>query len=76
MLKLKYFGMVAEAIGKTEEDFALVENLTILTTELESKYPKIEGLNYKFAVNQTMISENICLSDNDEIALLPPFAGG
>ncbi len=76
MLILKYFGMIAEAIGKTEEDLSLVENLTILTTELELKYPKLKDLNYKFAVNQTMVTENINLADNDEIALLPPFAGG
>lgn len=76
MLKLKYFGMIAEAIGKSEEDFDLVENLDTLTVELEKKYQKIKDLNYKFAVNQTLTTINIALNENDEIALLPPFAGG
>ena len=75
MLKLKYFGMIAEAINKTEEDFTFVESLEILTTELEDKYPKLKSLNYKFAVNQTIKNKAI-LNENDEIALLPPFAGG
>jgi len=76
MLKLKYFGMIAEAIHKSEEDFLLVENLEKLTLQLESEYPKLKDLNYKFAVNQTLVATNITLKENDEIALLPPFAGG
>jgi len=76
MLKLKYFGMIAEATEKTEEEFILTKDITALAAELELKYPKIKDSNYKFAVNQSLISENINLNDNDEIALLPPFAGG
>lgn len=76
MLKLKYFGMIAEAIDKTEEEFEVVENLDELSLKLVAKYPKIKDLNYKFAVNQTMAATNIQLKENDEIALLPPFAGG
>tara|TARA_B100000809_G_C15140550_1_gene533024 strand:- start:13714 stop:13944 length:231 start_codon:yes stop_codon:yes gene_type:complete len=76
MLKLKYFGMIAEAINKSEEDFVFVENLDLLTLKLEGEYPKLKDLNYKFAVNQTLVATNITLKENDEIALLPPFAGG
>ncbi|MEJ6736062.1 MAG: MoaD/ThiS family protein [Flavobacteriales bacterium] len=76
MLKLKYFGMIAEAINKSEEDIKFVGNLDLLTLELEGEYPKLKDLNYKFAVNQTLVATNIALKENDEIALLPPFAGG
>jgi molybdopterin converting factor small subunit len=76
MLKLKYFGMIAEAVEKSDEEFSLVKDIVALTAELELKYPKLKDLNYKFAINQTLIAENIALNDNDEIALLPPFAGG
>ncbi|MGB0882067.1 MAG: MoaD/ThiS family protein [Vicingaceae bacterium] len=76
MLRLKYFGMIAEAIDKTEEEFNLIENTATLTAELELKYPKLKDLNYKFAVNQSLVSGNVELNANDEIALLPPFAGG
>ena len=77
ILKLKYFGMIAEAIGKEEEsvDFS---NKTVadLEVNLKSKYSKLNELNYNFAVNQTMVDRSEGLNDNDEIALLPPFAGG
>lgn len=76
MLKLKYFGMIAEATGKVEEDFSCVKNLSDLTIKLELKYPKLKELNYKFAVNQSLVPNDIIIKDNDEIALLPPFAGG
>ena len=76
MLRLKYFGMIAEAIDKTEEEFNLIENTATLTAELELKYPKLKDLNYKFAVNQSLVSGNVELNANDEIALLSPFAGG
>jgi len=75
MLRLKYFGMVAETINKTEETFLFIKTLEGLTVELEKKYPQLKSLNYKFAVNQTMAEEAV-LKENDEIALLPPFAGG
>jgi len=76
MLKIKYFGMIAETINKSEEDIKFLGNLDLLTLELEGEYPKLKDLNYKFAVNQTLVATNITLKENDEIALLPPFAGG
>ena len=68
--------MIAETINKSEEDIKFLGNLDLLTLELEGEYPKLKDLNYKFAVNQTLVATNITLKENDEIALLPPFAGG
>ena len=68
--------MIAETINKSEEDIKFLGNLDLLTLELEGEYPKLKDLNYKFAVNQTLVATNITLKENDEIALLPPFSGG
>jgi len=77
ILKLKYFGMIAEAVGKSEEEFSLTgNNINQLNVALTEKYSKLSGLNYKFAINQNMAEGKIILKENDEIALLPPFAGG
>ena len=77
ILKLKYFGMIAEAIGKEEEslDFSgqTVAELNVL---LKSNTAKLNTMNYKFAVNHSLVDDSKILNDNDEIALLPPFAGG
>jgi len=36
----------------------------------------LKEINYKIAVNQTLADDSLLLNENDEIALLPPFAGG
>jgi molybdopterin converting factor small subunit len=33
-------------------------------------------MNFKVAVNQSIVNADFKLNDNDEVALLPPFAGG
>lgn len=77
ILKLKYFGMIAEAIGKDNEELD-VSALTVgeLQTLLIKQYNKLEDKNFKIAVNQKMVEEKFNLNNNDEVALLPPFAGG
>ena len=77
ILKLKYFGMVAEAIGKESETIGFsITTVEDLNTSLKNRYPDLDKLNYNFAVNQTMAEIDEELKENDEIALLPPFAGG
>ncbi len=77
ILKLKYFGMIAEAIGKDEESINFsYKRVEDLDNYLKKSYSKLEELNYNFAVNQTMVERSEALNENDEIALLPPFAGG
>lgn len=77
MLSVRYFGMIAEAIGKSEEQLEITEKSVLeLDAFLKNKYAKLEFINYKFAVNQSLVDGNKLLKENDEIALLPPFAGG
>jgi len=77
ILQLKYFGMVAEAIDKAKEEVE-IQHRTIadLDGELKRKYPQLTTMNYKFALNQTLAGMNEIIKENDEVALLPPFAGG
>ena len=76
-LAVKYFGMIAEAIGKQEEQLEITGNSVLeVDVFLKNKYAKLEFLNYKFAVNQVLVDGIERLKENDEIALLPPFAGG
>ena len=77
ILKLKYFGMIVEAVGKECEniDFSL-KTVEELDHFIKNEYSKLLSMNYKIAVNQSFVESNTLLSENDEIALLPPFAGG
>jgi molybdopterin synthase sulfur carrier subunit len=76
-LIIKYFGMTAEASGKDEE--VISKNyLTLfqLKKELLNSYPVLKDIDFKIAVNQTIVSHDFDLLGNEEIAFLPPFSGG
>lgn len=76
-LSLNYFGMIAEATNVQQEKLNLEVNTIVeLKGVLIARYPAIEKLNYQFAVNQNIVGNDFQLSNGDEIALLPPFAGG
>jgi molybdopterin converting factor small subunit len=64
-VKVLYFANAKEAAGTQEEQFILSN-------------PTIKDLvkTISISVNRKVISEDILLNDKDEIALLPPVAGG
>ena len=78
-ITLKYFGVIAEIMGSEIEVLNIKsQSMTIMDLKelIVEKNNLLKDQHYKFAVNQTMIDENIALKENDEIALLPPFSGG
>ncbi|MDW5287672.1 MoaD/ThiS family protein [Formosa sp. PL04] len=78
MITIKYFGMLAEHTKCSEEhlEFKAV-TLSELLKDLNIKY-QFNPKSFHVALNQKLIqdSEDITLQIQDEIALLPPFAGG
>lgn len=76
-LSLNYFGMIAEVTNVQQEKLDIdVKTINDLKLKLVEKYPAITKLNYQFAVNQHLVEDDFQLNNGDEIALLPPFAGG
>ena len=39
-------------------------------------YPALSKMNFKIAINRELTESNLNLNDGDQVALLPPFAGG
>lgn len=78
ILEVKYFGMIAEKLDKESEsiEFVFDQDEINLQAYFNSRYPQLQGLNYKTAVNQEIKSSIDKNSGTFEIALLPPFAGG
>jgi len=76
-ITIKYFGAIAEVTGINDETIDLA-NVGNSVEELRSyclnKYA-IGDLSFQVAVNQNLISSGE-LQDGDEVAFLPPFAGG
>ena len=73
-IKIISFGRLKEILGS---DFELeAENSDELLNQLNEKFPQLEDLKLRIAVNQTIISENTELKNNDVVALMPPYSGG
>jgi molybdopterin converting factor small subunit len=43
---------------------------------LHKKFPLLCHYKFSLALNQNFLADNKTLHDGDELALLPPFAGG
>ena len=66
--------MVAEALNKEAEELDLD---VLRVSDIENIYnSKLNDINFKVAVNQKLVESTHQLKGNDEVALLPPFAGG
>ncbi|MBI1193760.1 MAG: molybdopterin synthase sulfur carrier subunit [Bacteroidetes bacterium] len=51
-------------------------DLAGLNTHLEQLYPGLSDKPYRVAINQEFAGEGDPLRDGDEVAFLPPYAGG
>ena len=74
---IKYFGMIAETAGKSEEILDLEAGVSVqdLKDLQVQKYKIADPEAVQIAVNQDLNS-NLELKEGDEVAFLPPFAGG
>jgi molybdopterin synthase sulfur carrier subunit len=75
-VNLMYFGSVTDVTGISSEKVDVPATLDELNEMLQARYPKLSAISYRFSVNRQLITGNRQLADGDDIALLPPFAGG
>ena len=76
-LKLKFFGRLTELTGVNELTWETAEELSLseIEAELSQQYNNWTEQTYRIAINQTLVTDGK-VSDGDEVAFLPPFAGG
>lgn len=77
-ITIKYFGVIAEETGKTEEVLELDSedfDVKSLKERCFSTYSISDTQSIQVAVNQNMGASG-ALQDGDEVAFLPPFSGG
>ena len=70
-----FFGMLAEKVGLNSTSFEAADT-DALNQLILGAHPAIESMSYNIAVNAEMINSNTELKKGDEVAYLPPFAGG
>lgn len=75
-IKVIFFAGLTEITGTHETTVSGIPDSESLKAHFASKYPKLKNYPYLLAVNQDLVRENKKLKPGDEIAFLPPFAGG
>lgn len=74
-MEVLLFGIIAE---KADADRIQVDASSIseLRTALVAQIPDLDRMSYAIAVDRAVVLTDRALSGTEEIALLPPFAGG
>jgi molybdopterin converting factor subunit 1 len=79
-VRVLYFAVFRERLGTDEEALALADGASVeaAITTLAARHPDIAKLRGRFrvAVNQDFVDDAHVLHDGDELALIPPVAGG
>lgn len=79
-IHVRYFAVLREITGKTQEIFPLHEGASIadLLAALEESYPRLQGLTGRLAValQRAYASPETRLFEGAEVALIPPVSGG
>ena len=75
-IKVLFFGVIAEIASQDEIALSNVNDTDSLKEVLLKKFPEIAKYKYLLSVNHEIVKEAKALHNNDEVALLPPFAGG
>jgi len=78
-IKLTAFGIAKDILGNRVLELEIMDNTTIanLKTQLIETYPTFSKLaSLSFAVNETYQEDDFLLSENQEVVIIPPVAGG
>ena len=70
-----FFGSLNEAVGNKRLQVE-ASDTDVLRDQLAEEYPDLRDKMFTMAVNQTIVNRKTELNDGDEVALLPPYAGG
>lgn len=79
-LRLLYFGILRERLGRREETRQCSDGLTVagLIAELAEAHGifALGAPSLRVAVNREYVGDDHVLRDDDEVAVIPPVAGG
>ena len=70
------FGKIAEFIKNQKIEIKGINDTDGLKAYLETSFPALKSMKYKLALNKDVIQENREISNQDTVAIMPPFSGG
>lgn len=75
-VKVILFGQLIEVVGRDTLYIDEVPDTETLLRKLHMQYPALSKRQFRVAVGKKLVTENTVISDDTNIALLPPFSGG
>jgi MoaD family protein len=81
-VKVRFFAVLKSLVGKSELSLDIEEGSTFeqILGKLKAEFPPLDQIMKEgkilISVNQDVVEAEYLLKDGDEIAFLPPFAGG
>ncbi len=75
-IKFTYFGLISDALQCSSEEIDVDIDKLKLRFFLEEIHPELKTINYKIAIDAELREDFPKDKTIQEIALLPPFAGG
>jgi len=75
-IKVIFFGVLAEVTGTTFKHYSDVSSMKDLMIRIMDDFPEIVHYKYRISHNSAITDNDMPLKQGDEIALMPPFAGG
>ncbi|MCE5346001.1 MAG: MoaD/ThiS family protein [Bacteroidales bacterium] len=75
-IKVLFFGILAEVTGNCCKHYPDVSSIGDLKLRIQDDFPEIIHYNFRISLNNEIINNNPSLNDGDEVAFMPPFAGG
>ena len=75
-VKVLFFGVLSEVAATGIKIYENVNSIEHLKLRISDDFPEIIHYNYRISLNNEITDSDSPLSDGDEVAFLPPFAGG
>jgi molybdopterin converting factor small subunit len=75
-VNILFFGALVEVTKLSSMSLSDVKKSDEAIELLHKKFPLLCHYKFSLALNQNFLTDNETLHDGDELALLPPFAGG
>jgi molybdopterin converting factor small subunit len=75
-VKVLFFGVLAEVTGLSVKHYSDIRSFEDLNGRIEDEFPEIVHYNFRYSLNNVLVNDVPDLCDGDEVALMPPFAGG